>query len=103
MASLKLPLLFVPNGKSNVGKKRQNGFNPKAIVSRRNYYIQFIDAKHNVRNSIYVERRKHKDGTTTYLNRSFAVKRKVKAKTPRQLLDILGIDYEPQSIRLVRA
>lgn len=90
---LKLPLVPVPDTKPN----------GKAIVSRRNCYIQFTDAKHNVRNSIYIEKRKHKDGTTTFVNKSFLTKKKSKANTPRQLLNKLGIEYKPQSVRLVKA
>jgi len=92
---LKLPSIPIPNGKVN-GNRR-------AIVSRSYCYIQFIDGEHNVRNSIYVERRRHRDGSTTYMNRSFVIKRRVSAKSPHELLRRLNIKYKPKSVRVVKA
>jgi len=94
---LKLPLIPIPKTKRN-----SNG-NPKAIVSRRYYYIQFIDPEHNVRNSIYVEKQRYKDGTIAYISKSWVVKKKLRAESPASLLDKLGIKYEKESIKLVKA
>jgi hypothetical protein len=93
---LKLPVIPIPKINSND--------NPKDIVSRRIYYLRYVHADHKVLNSIRVEKQVYSDGKVWWEDKSFKIfhTKKVKARTPEELLQIQGIRYLPETVRLVR-
>jgi len=104
----RLPLLPLPNGVKPVN---QDGRSRKAIVSTTEHYIRYQCGECNRTHSVLAKVRKHKDGHYTLLNSlgnvtvslSFSENPVATRFACMKLLDALDIDYDPKTVRLVRA